>query len=58
MRFYNDGYQPWFSDRKRFGLVPEGSRKLIAAEEGLAALNTLLAARTKYLWGAALLYCE
>ena len=54
----NDGLQPWFSDRRKFGMRAGGSRESVATEEGLATLNTVLGARTKYLWAAAILYCK
>jgi len=55
-RMVNDGLQPWFSDRSKFGLRQQHAREFVAAEEGLAAINTVLGARTKYLWSAALVY--
>lgn len=58
MRMTNDGLQPWFSDRKKFGLRPMSCRESSATEEGLATLNTVLNSRSKYLWKAALTYCE
>ena len=54
----NDGLQPWFSDRKRFGLRPMKCRESAATEEGLASINTLINAKYKYLWGPALTYCK
>ena len=54
----NDGFQPWFSDRKKFGLRSMKSRESAATEEGLASINTLINARHKYFWGPALTYCK
>ncbi len=54
----NDGFQPWFSDRKRFELRSLQSREMAASEEGLAAINTLVNARQKYLFGPAYIYCK
>jgi len=55
-RMVNDGFQPWYSDRKRFGLRSGSCRESVSTEEGLATVNTLLNANTKYLFSAALLY--
>ncbi|KAI0243036.1 hypothetical protein LSAT2_009090 [Lamellibrachia satsuma] len=55
-RMVNDGLQPWFSDRKKFGLRGMKTRDSVASEEGLAAVNTVLNAKSKYLWSAALVY--
>lgn len=55
---YNDGLQPWFSDRKRFGLRSVSCRESSCTEEGLAAINTALRAKEHYLWLSALVYCE
>jgi len=55
-RMVNDGLQPWYSDRKKFGLRGGGSRESVTTEEGLATVNTLLNAKTKYLFSSALLY--
>ena len=41
-RSYNDGLQPWFADRKKFGLRGLDTPELMATEEGLAACHTLL----------------
>lgn len=57
-RAYNDGFQPWYTDRKKFSLHSYGSRSSVASEEGLACLNTMINANTKYLWGSALAYCK
>ena len=57
-RMVNDGLQPWFSDRKKFGLRGMKTRDSVASEEGLAAVNTILNAKHKYLWSAALVYCR
>ncbi|XP_071818934.1 microtubule-associated tyrosine carboxypeptidase 1-like [Apostichopus japonicus] len=56
IRSYNDGLQPWFSNRLKFGLQKLKSYSLQQTEEGLAALNTVLKARSKYLFYPALLY--
>ena len=53
----NDGLQPWFPDRRKFGLRGMKCRDSVASEEGLAAVNTVLNAKSKYLWSAALVYC-
>ena len=55
---FNDGFQPWYSDRKKFGMRPMSSRESNATEEGLATINTVLQGKTKYLWSAALLSCK
>ncbi|KAK7107849.1 microtubule-associated tyrosine carboxypeptidase 1-like isoform X1 [Littorina saxatilis] len=55
-RSYNDGFQPWFYDRKKFGLRGVGSFESLCTEEGLASINTLLRAKEKYLWLSALVY--
>ncbi|XP_064629107.1 microtubule-associated tyrosine carboxypeptidase-like isoform X2 [Lineus longissimus] len=55
-RAWNDGLQPWFSDRKKFGLVGNGSNQSRVSEEGFAAINTVLHAKNKYLYLAALAY--
>lgn len=54
----NDGFQPWFSDRAKFGLRSLGAFEGKCTEEGLAAINTVLRGRVKLLWGAAFAYCE
>lgn len=56
IRSYNDGLQPWFSNRQQFGLHKLSSLNLLQTEEGLATLNTLLKAKSKYLYYPALLY--
>ena len=58
MRMINDGFQPWFSDRKKFGLRAMRSRESAATEEGLASINTLINAKHKFCWGPALTYCK
>ncbi|XP_052808809.1 microtubule-associated tyrosine carboxypeptidase-like isoform X2 [Mya arenaria] len=55
-RSYNDGLQPWFADRTRFGLRGLSCLDQLRSEEGLAAINTILNAKVRYLWGPALLY--
>ncbi|CAH1800094.1 unnamed protein product [Owenia fusiformis] len=55
-RTLNDGLQPWFCDRKKFGIKGHKSRSLVVTEEGLAILHTVLQAKTKYLFGPAVLY--
>ena len=54
----NDGFQPWFSDRSKFGLRNLGGFEGQCTEEGLATINTALRGRVKLLWGAALAYCK
>ena len=54
----NDGLQPWFSDREKFGLRAMKTREYLASEEGLATLNTIISANSKYLFRAALQYCK
>ncbi|VDI15443.1 uncharacterized protein [Mytilus edulis] len=55
-RSFNDGLQPWYSDRKRFDLRGRNCLEELRAEEGLAAINTILNAKTRFLWGPSLLY--
>ncbi|XP_062602636.1 microtubule-associated tyrosine carboxypeptidase-like isoform X2 [Saccostrea cucullata] len=55
-RSFNDGLQPWFMDRKRFGVRGLGSLEQLRTEEGLACINTVLNARVRYLWSSALQY--
>nr|XP_022295465.1 uncharacterized protein KIAA0895-like isoform X3 [Crassostrea virginica] len=55
-RSFNDGLQPWFTDRKRFGVRGLGSLEQLKTEEGLACINTVLNARVRYLWSSALQY--
>ncbi|KAH3729396.1 hypothetical protein DPMN_055364 [Dreissena polymorpha] len=55
-RSYNDGLQPWFADRTRFGVRGVSGLDHLRTEEGLAAINTILNAKVRYLWGPALLY--
>ncbi|CAG5131548.1 unnamed protein product [Candidula unifasciata] len=55
-RMLNDGLQPWFSDRERFGLRRSGSFESKCTEEGLATINTVLRGRVQFLWGAAFAY--
>ncbi|BFZ25265.1 hypothetical protein BsWGS_28304 [Bradybaena similaris] len=55
-RMINDGLQPWFSDRQRFGLRRHGSFESKCTEEGLATINTVLRGRLQFLWGAAFAY--
>ncbi|XP_072021972.1 microtubule-associated tyrosine carboxypeptidase 1-like [Amphiura filiformis] len=56
LRNLNDGLQPWFSDRPRFGLRGLKSQGLLETEEGLAAINTLLQSNHKMLFFPALTY--
>lgn len=60
VRAYNDGFQPWFSNRKRFSLRGSQMTTLpaIRSEEGLAAINTIMNSRVRYLWLPALQYCK
>ncbi|CAL1540294.1 unnamed protein product, partial [Lymnaea stagnalis] len=55
-RMFNDGFQPWFSHRSKFGLRNMGSFESQCTEEGLASINTALRGRAKFLWGAAFTY--
>ncbi|KAK0052568.1 hypothetical protein Bpfe_017927 [Biomphalaria pfeifferi] len=55
-RMFNDGFQPWFSHRSKFGLRNLGSFENMCNEEGLASINTVLRGRAKFLWGAAFTY--
>jgi len=55
-RMCNDGLQPWFASRDKFGIKSLRSYQLLRTEEGLATINTVLNARVKYLWYPALLY--
>jgi hypothetical protein len=57
-RMYNEGFQPWYTDRGRFNLRSTSSRELAAAEEGLATINTMVNAKFKFLWTSALTYCK
>ena len=54
----NDGLQPWFSDRNKFQLKGMSTRDFASTEEGLATINTILQAKSKYLWTSAIIYCE
>ncbi|KAF6029041.1 hypothetical protein EB796_012651 [Bugula neritina] len=56
LRSLNDGLQPWYADRKKFGLRSTRGYHFRKTEEGLAALNTVLQAKSRYLYGPALLY--
>eukprot|EP00929_Paragymnodinium_shiwhaense_P071481 TRINITY_DN36329_c0_g2_i1.p1 TRINITY_DN36329_c0_g2~~TRINITY_DN36329_c0_g2_i1.p1 ORF type:complete len:653 (-),score=158.92 TRINITY_DN36329_c0_g2_i1:97-2055(-) len=51
LRMMNDEQQVWYGRRAQHGL-----QRHLATEEGLAALNSLLALDVKYLWGAAVNY--
>ncbi|KAL4232574.1 hypothetical protein ACF0H5_007264 [Mactra antiquata] len=55
-RSYNDGLQPWFAERTKFGIRGTSCLEQLRTEEGLAAVNTILNAKCRYLWGPALLY--
>lgn len=55
-RCINDGLQPWFSNRVKFGLHSFKSQALKDTEEGLASLNTAFESKVKFLWGPAMLY--
>ncbi|KAK7478871.1 hypothetical protein BaRGS_00029852 [Batillaria attramentaria] len=55
-RTFNDGLQPWFSDKKKFDLRNSYSFEGLCTEEGLAAIHTALRAGEQYLWLAALVY--
>ncbi|XP_067946642.1 microtubule-associated tyrosine carboxypeptidase 1-like [Watersipora subatra] len=56
LRSLNDGLQPWYADRKMFGLRSTRGYHFRKTEEGLAALNTILQAKSKFLYGSALVY--
>ncbi|XP_025097973.1 uncharacterized protein KIAA0895-like isoform X2 [Pomacea canaliculata] len=56
LRTYNDGLQPWYSDRGRFGLRNAQALESMCSEEGLAAINTAIRSREPYLWLNALKY--
>jgi len=60
VRAFNDGFQPWYSNRKRFSLRASAMTTLpaIRSEEGLAAINTIMNSRVRYLWLPALQYCK
>nr|XP_039274365.1 uncharacterized protein LOC120348313 [Styela clava] len=55
-RCINDGLQPWFANRVKFGLHSFKSQALKDTEEGLASLNTAFESKVKLLWGPAMLY--
>ncbi|XP_074656244.1 microtubule-associated tyrosine carboxypeptidase 1-like [Tubulanus polymorphus] len=55
-RNLNDGFQPWFSDRKKFGLKGLQSKTLQCTEEGIATIHTLLSAQHHFLAVSALTY--
>ncbi|ESO89113.1 hypothetical protein LOTGIDRAFT_183090, partial [Lottia gigantea] len=55
-RMFNDGLQPWYSDRKKFGLRSMGSFDSLCYEEGLATIHGILGSKAKYLWLSALVY--
>ncbi|PAA52501.1 hypothetical protein BOX15_Mlig008560g1, partial [Macrostomum lignano] len=56
MRAKNEGHQPWYSDRRRFGLSQLGSQESIRGEEGLATLHTIFNAKVPMLANSALSY--
>lgn len=56
LRSLNDGLQPWFSNRSKFGIGPYKCRDMKDTEEGLASLNTAFESNVKYIWGPAMLY--
>jgi len=55
-RMLNEGLQPWYSDRKKFNLPESRSYEMLKAEEGLAAINTVLKMPTNHLWFPSILY--
>lgn len=57
VRSLNEGHQPWTLRRAEIGLTAPNSRVGLQTEEGLATLNTVLHAKSKLLFSAALLYC-
>lgn len=57
-RSINDGLQPWFANRLKFGLGTYKCQSMKDTEEGLASLNTAFESKVKYIWGPAMLYCK
>lgn len=55
-RMLNEGLQPWYSDRKKFNLFESRSYEMLKAEEGLAAIHTVLKMPTNHLWFPSILY--
>ncbi|XP_077977833.1 microtubule-associated tyrosine carboxypeptidase 1-like [Glandiceps talaboti] len=55
-RSLNDGLQPWYSSRDRFGLRSVKSQPLLETEEGLATINTHFQAKIPFLFMPALVY--
>lgn len=55
-RMLNEGLQPWYYDRKKFNLCAGRGRDILEAEEGLAAVHTVLKMPMQELWFPALLY--
>ncbi|XP_070568776.1 microtubule-associated tyrosine carboxypeptidase 1-like [Ptychodera flava] len=55
-RSLNDGLQPWYSNRDRFGLRGVKSLQLLETEEGLATVNTHIQAKVPLLFMPALVY--
>ncbi|XP_013396550.1 uncharacterized protein KIAA0895-like [Lingula anatina] len=56
LRMVNECLQPWFADRKHFGIRSHKSVELLKTEEGLANINTVFNAKIKYLWVSAFSY--
>jgi hypothetical protein len=55
-RMLNEGLQPWYSDRKKFNISESRSYDMLKAEEGLAAIHTVLKMPTNHLWFPSILY--
>jgi len=55
-RMLNEGLQPWYSDRKKFNLSESRSYNMLKAEEGLAAIHTVLKMPIDQLWFPSILY--
>jgi len=55
-RLLNEGMQPWYFDRKQFGLCNPAERDMLEIEEGLAAIHTALHLPVSELWFPAILY--
>merc|ERR1739847_255315 len=56
IRMLNEGLQPWYSDRKKFNLSESRSYNMLKAEEGLAAIHTVLKMPIDQLWFPSILY--
>jgi len=56
LRHMNEGMQPWYFDRTKFGLCSPGRRELLEIEEGLASIHTAFNMPLSQLWFPAILY--